>query len=146
VRHWVFPTVLVGGNVNDEADWNDLRDRLGVRSVVNVDARSEAHLPISALCEIPVDDNGQPFPRDAVRHIVSFAKLHVGLGAVYVHCHIGVSRSPAFAYGILRWVYGLSRADAVACLNASDAEYGSNYLAIPKHVVYLDAVDAALSL
>lgn len=146
VRHWVHPTILVGGNLNDRADYDDLAARLGVRSVVNLDARSEAGLLIPALCEIPVDDNGQPFPRDAIRHAVSFAKLQVGIGAVYVHCHIGVSRSPAFAYGILRWVYGMSRPEAVARLNSSGGEYGSDYLSVPKHGVYLDAVDSALSV
>jgi hypothetical protein len=146
VRHWVHPTILVGGNLNDDADYADLSGRLGIRSVINLDARSEAGLSIPALCEVPVDDNGQPFPTGAVRHAVSFAKLRVGIGAIYVHCHIGVSRSPAFAYGILRWVYEMSRAEAVACLNSSGGEYGSDYLSVPKHGVYLDAVDAVLSV
>ncbi len=122
----------------------------GVGAVVNVDGRSEAHLPIDShyLFEAPTADDGNPFSRAAVRDAVSFARsrLKVGVRALYVHCHIGVSRSPAFAYGILRWALDMSPEQALAGLNSSGAEYGTDYLGYaPKHRVYLDAVEAALA-
>ncbi len=138
---------MVGGNINDEADWLDLKTRHGIVAVVNADARSDSHLSIPALCEVPVEDNGQAFSPGLVRHAVAFARLHVGIGPLYVHCHIGVSRSPAFAYGILRWALDLSREQALAGLDSSGGEYGGSYLgAHEKHRVYVDAVEAALTL
>lgn len=145
VRHWVHPSILVGGNLNHSRDWEDLRAVYGIMSVVNLDARSEAHLGIPALCECPVEDNGNPFSQAAVRHVLSFARVQVGIGPLYVHCHIGVSRSPAFAYGIMRWALDMSREDALKGLNSSGGEYG-DYLAYhPKHRVYIDAVERAIS-
>ena len=41
LRYWVHPGILVGGNVNDEADWRHLRDDLGIRSVLNVDHNTD---------------------------------------------------------------------------------------------------------
>lgn len=146
VRHWVHQRVLVGGNVNDQADWMNLVFRHDIISNINLDARSESHLDIRHLCEAPVQDDGNPFPRAAVRHVLSFARMQVGIGAVYVHCHIGVSRSPAFAYGILRWALDMSPEQALAGINSSGAEYGSDYLGYhPKHRTYIDAVESAIS-
>lgn len=60
--------------------------------------------------------------------------------------HPRVSRSPAFAYGILRWALDMSVQDALAGLNSSGAEYGPDYLGYaPKHRTYIDAVETALS-
>jgi len=146
VRHWVHDKVLVGGNINDQADWDSLYLTYGMRSVINLDARSEAHLGIPALCEVPVRDDGNPFDRASVRHALSFARVQIGIGPLYVHCHIGVSRSPAFAYGILRWALDMSIKDALDAINSSGGEYGSDYRrAFPKHLTYIDAVERAIS-
>jgi hypothetical protein len=162
-RHWAHPRVLVGGNLNDRLDWEQLT-RLGIWSVLNLDGRSEEHLRLPSLCEVPVADDGNPFSRAAVRRALSYARVQLetplpavrpGPGpysnlpasqSIYVHCHIGVSRSPAFAYGILRWALDMSPEDAMAGLNSSGAEYGSDYLGYhPKHRTYIDAVESAIS-
>lgn len=145
VRHWVHPKVLVGGNLNDLADWTNLTFHHGIRSNINLDHRSEAHIGMGLLCESPVADDGNPFPKAAVRHVLSFARVQAGIGCLYVHCHIGVSRSPAFAYGILRWAFDMSPEEAIAGINSSGGEYGNDYLGYhPKHAVYLNAIEAAI--
>lgn len=144
LRHWVHPKVLVGGNLNDLNDWMDLHAAHGIRSNINVDHRSEAHFGMP-LCESPVEDNGNPFPRASVRHVLSFARVQSGIGGLYVHCHIGVSRSPAYAYGILRWAFDMSPEQALAGINSSGGEYGNDYLGHhPKHAVYLQAIEDAI--
>lgn len=152
LRHWVHPRVLVGGNVNDLDDWLGLTVNHDVGTNINLDGRSEYHfIPLDKpyLLEVPVADDGNPFSRATVRDVVSFARSRLqqaGSHALYVHCHIGVSRSPAFAYGILRWALDMSVQDALAGLNSSGAEYGPDYLGYaPKHRTYIDAVETALS-
>ncbi len=145
LRHWVHPSILVGGNLNDLQDWQDLQVAFGIKSVVNLDARSESHLGIPALCESPVLDDGNPFSQASVRHVLSFARVQVGIGPLYVHCHIGVSRSPAFAYGIMRWALDMSAADALKGLDSSGGEYGDYLSYHPKHRVYIEAVERAIS-
>ncbi len=145
IRHWVHPKVLVGGNLNGVVDWEDLRAVHGIQTNINLDHRSEAHLGMRYLCEAPVADDGNPFPQASVRHVLSFARIQAGLGGLYVHCHIGVSRSPAFAYGILRWAFDMSPDQALAGVNSSGGEYGGDYLGYhPKHRVYIDAVETAI--
>lgn len=146
VRHWVHQRVLVGGNLNDREDWMNLMVHHEIVSNINLDARSDAHIGMRYLCESPVPDDGNPFPRAAVRHVLSFARVQAGIGGLYVHCHIGVSRSPAFAYGILRWAFDMSPEEAMAGINSGGAEYGSDYLGYhPKHRTYIDAVESAIS-
>lgn len=145
VRFWVHPQIMIGGNLNGPEDWAHLRDKYGIRAVVNLDHRSEAWMGMPALSECPVEDNGQGFSRHHVRQAVSFAWLWTGIGPIYVHCHIGVSRSPAFAYGMLRWIYGMSEDAALTAINMGEGEFGASWETVPKHVTYMKSVDRALS-
>lgn len=144
-RYWVHPLVMVGGNINDEADWAHLRDRYGIRAVVNLDHRDYSGLSIPALCQCPVEDDGRGFARQMVRQVVAFSWLWTGIGPVYVCCHIGVSRSAAFAYGILRWVFGMSEDGAVSAICTGEGEYGDQWEAVEKHRTYMRSVDLALA-
>lgn len=143
-RWSVHPSVIIGGSIADQADYQHLMNDLGVRSVLNVETEhSDADKGINLLSECQVPDDGTPFPTGLVRHAVSFAKLYIGHGPVYVHCQQGGSRSPAFAYAILRWVYGYSPFQALQAIREGKpkaATYGDHRF----HQSYLDSVEAAL--
>jgi hypothetical protein len=143
-RWWAHPSVLVGGNVLSAEDWASLRDGLGVRSVLNVDHLSSEGLGIERLCQAPVPDDGTPLPAGLVRHAVSFARLWIGLGPVYVHCHLGVSRSPAFAYAVMRWALDMGPDAALEAVRSGGGELGRSYGEHPRQRAYLDSVEAAL--
>lgn len=143
LRYWVHPSILVGGNVNDEADWRHLHDDLGIRSVLNVDHITDVGKGITYLAECPVPDDGTPLPRGLVRHAVSFARYVHGFGPIYVHCHVGMSRSPAFAYAILRWVHDVGPDQALELVRSNGTPFGYSYGNFPKQRAYLDAIEAA---
>lgn len=149
-RYWVHPHILVGGNINDQSDFEHLTELLGVTAVVNVDHNSD--IPVIQnwfnfrLYEYPVHDDGTGFHWDAVRGVVGFAYQWVKKGPIYVHCHIGYSRSPAFAYGILRWCFNETIEKSLEALNTAGAEFGTDYASIPKHRTYLASIERALRL
>lgn len=142
-RYWVHDSILVGGNVVDEYDWKHLRDDFGVASVLNLDHISDGGKGIIRLSECPFEDNGKPIHKGLIRHAVSFAKMVIGFGPMYIHCHLGVSRSPALAYGVLRWVYELSPKDALHAIRTSGSEWGASYGEHPVQKAYLESIDAA---
>jgi len=144
LRWWVHPSVMVGGNVLDRADWKHLHDTYGIRSVLNVDHISDVGKGIGFLSECPVPDDGTRLPRGLVRHAVSFARMHAGMGRIYVHCHAGVSRSPAFAYAVLRWAFDMGPDEALRAIRAGGGELGESYGVNPKQRAYLDSVESAL--
>jgi rhodanese-related sulfurtransferase len=79
---------MVGGSVISHIDWRHLRD-----------------------------DHAPPIPHEALARVLDFA-LRVPYDAkLYVHCQMGGSRSPAFAYLILRGKYGLGKEAALNALN-----------------------------
>jgi hypothetical protein len=156
-RWWVTPDILVGGSICDLTDWCHIRDHFGIRSVINVETEhSDVGKGVECLCECPVPDDGTPFPKDVVRHVVSFAKIRIGIGPIYVHCQMGGSRSPAFAYAILRWVKGMSPEEALKTvvdgkdwnmkvqdgrlIGGSGAPYGGHWY----HKAFLQSVEDAL--
>jgi hypothetical protein len=156
-RWWVNPDILVGGSIYDASDWNHLYKDFGVRSVLNVETEHSDEgkgIPILSECRVP--DNGDPFPPGIVRHAVSFAKMNIGFGPIYVHCQMGGSRSPAFAYAILRWVHGMNPFAALeAVRNGKDwtlrnddgklvGGAGLTYGDHPTHRIYLASVEDAL--
>lgn len=145
-RWWVSPSVLIGGSVVDEDDWKHLQRDLGIESVLNVETEhSDEGKGIARLAECRVPDDGTPFPRDVVRHAVSFAKLAAGFGPTYVHCQMGGSRSPAFAYAILRWVHGMTPQEAFDAVRAGrDWNPGLPYGDHHYHKAYIASVDEAL--
>ncbi len=144
-RYWVHPSILVGGNVVDAEDWLHLSKDFGIRSVLNVDHYSDMGKGILMLSESPVPDDGTPLPRGIIRHAVSFAKMTVGLGPIYVHCHAGISRSPAFAYAIMRWVFDMAPAAAIEAIRAGGGEQNETYGMLPKQRSYIESVELALS-
>lgn len=148
-RYFVYPLVMVGGEVNDVYDAFHLRDEFDTGAVLNVGGRPEQYLFATVygvrILEVPLVDDGNGFALSDVRRALSFAKLQQGR-VLYVHCHIGVSRSPAIAYGVLRWVYELNTTDALLALDGSGGEFGMSYLHYAeKHRTYLNSVERAIS-
>lgn len=111
-RYWITPSLLVGGNVLNAADWAHLEKDFGIKAVINADGQPDPS-EIANICNAYVLDEGAGFPVDIVRKIVSFGKANKD-APMYVHCHMGASRSPHFVYAILRGVHGLSKDDARA--------------------------------
>lgn len=155
VVRWQIPgyPIIVGGSLIDAADYAHLAMDFGVRGVVNVETEHDdtGKVPPDLLCQQQVEDDGSPFTKDNVLAVVRFASQKVQGGPLYVHCQMGGSRSPGFAYAILRGVYGLDREQALKALNEgfkvrkagtadTEAEYGWH----PVHQSYLNSVDEAL--
>lgn len=145
-RYELAPGLLVGGLIVGPDDWRHLRDDLGVRSVLNVaNDDTDAGKGVEFLSECPVPDDGSPFPHDLVRHAVAFVKMTRGLGPVYVHCALGNSRSPAFAYASLRWVWRMSADQALATVRAGKPGL-TTYGTYAAQASYLASVESALLL
>jgi CheY-like chemotaxis protein len=115
-RYWVTPNLLVGGNILHLADWQHLEKDFGIKAVINVENQPDPS-EITNLCHAYVPDEGAGFPIELVRKVVSFAKTHADM-PMYVHCHMGASRSPHFAYAILRAVHGKSKEEAFGIVQA----------------------------
>lgn len=144
-RYWVASGILVGGNINDPNDWRHLREALGITAVVNLDHRSESWIGIRHLLEHGVEDDGKGFSRSDVEKVVSFARERLQEGPIYVHCHIGVSRSPTFAYAILRSVMGMTPDEALAAINGAESEWEHGWSSAEKHQVYVRSIEDAIA-
>lgn len=143
-RWSVHPQVIIGGSIADADDWRHIRDDLGARSVLNVETEHDDEgKGIEMLCQTRVPDDGTPFEGETVRHAVAFAKLMVGHGPIYVHCQQGGSRSPAFAYAILRWVFRMSCSAALAAIREGKPK-ASDYGHHAFHQSYIGSVEHAL--
>jgi len=57
---------------------------------------------------------------------------------------MGVSRSPAFAYAVLRWVFDMGEAEALQAVRTGGGELGESYGTGPRQRAYLDSVESAL--
>lgn len=111
--------LLVGGPVTSEADWRHL-EALGVGHVVCVTDPADVGVPIRAYTHAAVEDNGNPFSFEKLATVTDAAHRAFCAGKwVYLHCWMGASRSPSFAYAVLRKVFSLSRADAHAVITSS---------------------------
>lgn len=115
-RYWVNSNIMLGGAINDAADWEHLKNDFGIKAVINVDGNSDISKNIDNLLELPVEDNGNPFPKENIFEAVQFASEQKG--PIYVHCWLGRSRSPHFVYAILRHNYKLSKEEAIQKLKA----------------------------
>jgi protein-tyrosine phosphatase len=145
-RFWVTPDIMVGGSINDAEDWHHLASDFGIAAVINVETEhSDEGKGIPRLSECRVPDSGEPFPRGLVKHAVSFAKIMVGLGPLYVHCQQGGSRSPAFAYAILRYVFDVKQGEALELVRKSKGAVLEDYGNHPFHRSYLRSIEEALS-
>jgi hypothetical protein len=151
-RYWVHPMILVGGNVNDGNELIRLRQKFGICGFINLDHNRPNDLTgiendwesfFEDCLDQPVLDNGEGFNPEDVRRVISFAYGFKGY-PIHLNCHIGYSRSPAFAYAIMRWVYGMQCGEATRALNESGGPFGSSYLnAAPKHRTYLFSIERA---
>lgn len=117
-RYWVAPNLLIGGNICNQDDWEHLKNDFNIKSVINVDGdlsngHSDKNKNIDNLLEYYVPDNGQPFPANCIKEIIAFAKKHIS-EPIYLHCHMGISRSPHFAYAILRGCLNMSKKEALS--------------------------------
>ena len=143
IPRWEIPgaRIIVGGTVLGADDWASLV-KLGVTHCISVTMPPDVGVPPDRLLQDPTDDDGTPFKPEHIERVVSFARraLEQG-GKVYVHCWVGRSRSPSFAYAILRGVYGDDQATAMARIGSAypwDTPYGSD----SKHIAYRDSIDA----
>lgn len=148
-RWSVAPLILIGGSIMDAADWKHLQQDLNVGAVINVETEHSdlgKGIRDGWLCEARVPDDGTPFPLSAVTKVLTFAKkFHRGseTGRLYVHCQMGSSRSPAFAYGILRYCYQMTPAGALQAIRdgGNKGTYGEH----PYHTNYLRAIEEGLA-
>jgi CheY-like chemotaxis protein len=141
-RYWVAPHLLVGGNICDQKDWEHLTRDFSIGSVINVDGHTDKDKQIDNLLELPVQDDGNPFPADYVRQAVKFAQQHSDR-PIYLHCHVGASRSPHFAYAVLRGCNKMTSEDALTkvCQAVPDYyQWGFNQ----HHASYLKSIEDAL--
>ena len=141
-RYWVVPQILVGGSILDSEDWVHLRDVFGITGVICVESEhSDSGKGIEKLCELPTLDDGQPKPKELFVDAIVFAREVLGAGGrLYVHCQMGGSRSPAFAYAILRAVLGMSQGAARTWIAMAKPGYGEH----PVHQTYLASADSAV--
>lgn len=122
----VTSSLLVGADLSpdeDEAEWqlDRLVTKYGVTAIMDV--REEVddwdfvkqHYPEVAYCWNPADDHGGELPEAWWWKGLWFARASLagGMGRrLYVHCHMGVNRSPSMAYAVLVDYYGMHHVDA----------------------------------
>ncbi len=152
-RYWISGGffLMVGGSLLGPEDWEHLQGDYGITDVVNVETEhSDAgKLPGEHLCELQVPDDGTPFPPDKVLAACMFVlgKLvkdgPASSSKFYVHCQMGGSRSPAFAYAVMRGCFDMSSSEALAAVRTAkgDEAYGDH----PYHKSYLGSVESALA-
>lgn len=129
-RYWITPKILVGGNINNHDDWLHLEKTYGIKAVINIETPEITRgINIPNLCEFYAPDNGEAFSKEKIHEVIKFAKMHIN-NPIYVHCHMGMSRSPHFTYAILRKNYNLSPEEALAtvkqALPTDDHQFGFN--------------------
>lgn len=145
-RWWAHPQILVGGSILDEQDYQHLKNNFNIQSVINVESEhSDLNKNIDNLLEQQVPDNGAPFTKEVVLNVVNFAESALKKGNIYVHCQMGSSRSPAFAYAILRHCFKMSPEKAlneIADLRPDPKKYGYH----PYHQSYIKSIEDALEI
>jgi protein-tyrosine phosphatase len=146
LRYYV-DDILVGGSIVGVADAQHLVDKFNISHVINVETEhtDEGVWP-KFLCEARVPDNGEPFPKHAVTAAVAFSQLTKQMGGkLYVHCQMGASRSPAFAYAILRSRGFSAEASWKKVAMARGPDGGGEFWGNREHhVTYMKSVEDAL--
>lgn len=142
-RYWITPELLVGGNILNMDDLNHLVNDFGIKSIINVDAMQNHEGAIDNLLQVSVLDNGDGFSEEIVHKVIRFSKKHIH-NPIYLHCHMVYSRSPHFAYVILR-DSGLSK--EVAYNKVKLALPSNNHLwGFSQHTLsYIDSIEKALT-
>jgi predicted protein tyrosine phosphatase/CheY-like chemotaxis protein len=142
-RFYITKNLLIGGNVCDKKDWKHLVEKYRVEACINADGHTDNNKDIDNLLECHVHDNGDPFPKEKIKKVIDFA-LKFKDKPIYVHCHAGISRSPHFAYIILRGVYGLSPQQALDTVkNALPSTH--NWGFSQHHASYIKSIEEALN-
>ena len=154
-RYYVpgYKNIIIGGSIIDKADWEHLHNDFGVTDVINVETEHDdsEKVPAEHLLQVQTEDNGNGFPVDKIMAAIEFAK---GPNKVlYIHCQMGGSRSPAWAYAILRGVYGLQATEALKVIIearigvhkfCNGRGFQENYGHAWQHQAYLKSIDDAL--
>lgn len=156
-RWWVpgYP-LMVGGSLLDSADWEHLARDFEIEYCLNVETEHDdaGKVPAGHLCQARVsDEHCPPIPYEALATALDFAQSKPLSAKIYVHCQMGGSRSPAFAYLILRGKYGLDPAPALAKLNegfivrqrASQGEAAQPYGHHSGHWTYMNSIEGFLA-
>ncbi len=143
VRWWAHPLILVGGSIQNREDWDHIKNDFDISSVINVETEhDDAGKVDGPLLQVQVPDMGMPFPSVYVQCAVAFASVFIPEDKkVYVHGQQGGSRSPGFAYALLRGILKMNRAESIASLVEGNGKPYGNH---PFHVTYMDSVDSAL--
>lgn len=131
--------IVIGGGVGSAEDWATLTAR-GVTHCLCVTDPPDVGVPAELALHAPIPDEGQPFPRELLARVVGYArKVLTEDGKLYLHCWVGASRSPSFAYAVMREVYGMGGPEAVAAINTfyPYGVYGQD----PKHQSYMVGID-----
>lgn len=146
LRWWVpgFP-IMVGANIQDDADLAHLRRDFGITHVLDVESGRPATADHGGgYCKIEMVDNGMPMAPPLLVDACSFAKAALAGPAakLYVHCHMGASRSPAYVYAIMRSVFGLTHEQGIVAINRGfphgDGYHWSHH---PAQQAYVGAID-----
>lgn len=123
VLRWWVPghRMLVGGNIQDAADLAHLQNDLGITHALDLESGRNptcAHR-MGHYKKIEFVDNGMPMAEALLVEACTYARdaLADPNNRLYIHCHMGASRSPAIAYAVLRSVYGLSHEEGLVTIN-----------------------------
>lgn len=144
-RYWITPNILVGGNVLDEQDLHHLENDFGIKGFINVDRKMEFIKENDyKFLQFYVADEGAGFPEEKVHQVVKFAEAHAG-HPIYINCHIGFSRSPHFAYSVLRHCYNMNEKEAMARILQSlpSVQHHNGFNTHTKN--YIPSIERALS-
>lgn len=147
LRFWASDRVLVGGAINDGADFLHLAMDFGITHVVSLDCdRSDAgKVPESMLTHLPtVDDGTMPPPKHWRALIDAAARCFAARGKLHVHCAMGQSRSPAAAFAVLRFACGWSFEEALEEIRRTYPRWAMPEMVY--HRRYVVSAEAALSV
>lgn len=147
LRWWIpgYP-LMVGGNIQDAADLEHLRRDFGITHVLDVESGRPATTDHGEglYCKVEMVDNGMPMAPPLLIQACAYAKdiLANPANKLYIHCHMGASRSPAYVYAILRSIYGLSHEDGLVAVNRGFPHGESYHWSYhPAQQAYVGAID-----
>jgi hypothetical protein len=119
LRWWVpgYP-IMVGGSVVSDEDWDHLVSAYGITHCLSLDARGRRFIVPNRTGAFDAPDNGLVIAASLLKVACGYARevLNAG-GKLYVQDLMGAARGSAFAYAILRSVYGLSHDDGLVAVN-----------------------------
>lgn len=135
--------IIIGGGVGSAEEWAELAAH-GATHCASATNPPDSGVPEGSL-QFHVDDDGTPFPEERLEQVVQLAaRCFAGGGVLYLHCWVGASRSPSFAYAVLRAVRGLTPEQAAAAIQAS-YPYRPTFGVDPKHKSYIAGIESWLA-